>query len=99
MIDAATFRAIAEQAGYVVRCYSGRGMFGRQCVAIDETENGVPVLVQDLMTMAGALALYGVGTYDVDHDTMLDVLADAETDNMGIGIVVYWPSIAWEAEA
>ncbi len=98
MMTPETFRACAEQAGYVVRCYSGRGMYGRQCMAIDRTENGESIFSCDLVSLGAGIALFAVNTYDVDHDDVIDALSMAETDGMGTGIVVYWPIIPWDGD-
>ena len=48
------FKEIAESAGYSVTPYSGRGMFGRECLSISSTEDGEDVtstkVIYDLMS-------------------------------------------------
>lgn len=58
--------------GLQPRSYSGRGMFGRECVAV-YLEQGV-------------------------HPGDLELPAGWRQDQLGLGTVVYWPSLAWELE-
>jgi hypothetical protein len=65
-----------------VRAYSGRGMYGQQCVGVD-TEG-----VGDLMKIAVLLVRHGIDPFDVAG------LGDAlHTDSMGRGVILYWPSL------
>lgn len=91
-----TFRACAEQAGYDIRSYSGRGMYGRQCMAIDTDENGGAIYASDLPRLGGSIALFAVNTYGVDHDEALDILSSCLVDSMGYGLVIYWPALDWD---
>jgi len=58
--------------------YSGRGMYGRQCLGI----------TFDSMSDAFRFAL----TVGGDNDLSL-ALSSPRFDSMGLGIVVYWPSV------
>ena len=70
-----------------VRAYSGRGMYGQQCVGVD-TEG-----VGDLMKIAVLLVRHGIDPEDVAG------LGDAlRTDSMGRGVILYWPSLKMSAE-
>ena len=83
--------AAAEAAGLDVRSYSGRGMYGRKCVGIDiDTRNGAWLVATQL-----ALAIV-----EMSDDPGLDIaeLADLDvhTDSMGLGTIVYFPTVAWD---
>ena len=82
--------------------YSGRAMYGRQCV-------GVTVSDAEERTLAVRLLRSGIDDSvvgDSDEVTVHDVLDaienlmdDARSDSMGHDIIVYWPSLAWDAAA
>ena len=70
-----------------VRAYSGRGMYGQQCVGVDTNSYG------DLMRIATLLVGAGIDPHDVAG------LGDAlRTDSMGMGVILYWPSLKMSAE-
>jgi hypothetical protein len=66
-----------EDAGYEVTSYSGRGMYGKECVSV----NG------DVSEWEIARALW----FNDEHE---DVPAPRR-DQLGLGIVLYWPSYEW----
>ena len=70
-----------EDAGYDPKPYSGRGMFGKQCVSVSE---------EDVTAWDIAHGLW----YLVPEDEHLDV-PEPRQDSMGLGIVLYWPSYEW----
>lgn len=64
--------------------YSGRGMYGRSCVAID-CDN-------PLETLAG-IFVYLVDSDDLGgHDVMM-ALGEPKLDSMGMGSVLYFPKL------
>lgn len=87
----------AIEAVYEVRDYSGRGMYGRQCIAIesdDAPHEAVLAIVDEYVSSMG----------DYDEDAVLNIgelirnLKGARVDSMGLGSVIYWPEIPWESE-
>ena len=74
--------ALLEDAGYDPQPYSGRGMFGKQCVSVRSDER----LLMVLSDIVGCIE---------DKMQSAELLRRAETDQMGTGIVVYWPSAKW----
>lgn len=66
-----------------VRSYSGRGMYGKECVAIT-TDSHVSA-----WTIALAIADMNGGNMD------LFGLGDPREDSMGLGRVYYWPQLEW----
>lgn len=69
---------VLSAAGYDYREYSGRGMFGKQCVGVD---------VSDLRDLMGLLA--EISKIDPEFTAML--IQDAQFDDMGRGMIIYWP--------
>lgn len=69
-------------AGYEPRAYSGRGMYGRQCISVTTGERVHSVLA-DIIACCE------------DVDAASDMIRGASTDNMGLDHVIYWPSVTW----
>lgn len=64
------------------RSYSGRGMFGRRCIAVKT--NG------DVAKVAFAVGqLAGLGGHE-------ERLPRTNVDSLGLGSIVYWPSCEWD---
>jgi hypothetical protein len=83
-MDAAEFLKVFAKADteFKVRSYSGRGMYGANCIGIDMDDIG------GVMRLAAALIDAGM---DVEDVHVLGTLM--KTDSMGRGIVVYWPRL------
>lgn len=80
-----TFAEILEDLGYEPYAYSGRGMYGKRCVAINLSRD------QSVWELAASVC-------QRDDNLVLDVGAPQQ-DNMGLDIVVYWPRLPYEAAA
>ena len=80
---------IIEDAGYEADSYSGRCMYGAECVSIftDDSEFEVATMM--------AAAAQRLGCFD----EWTEVACRTKRDLMGLGIVLYWPSVAWPEEA
>jgi len=66
--------------GYRPYAYSGRGMMGKQCVAINVES------LDEIWRLAIAIG----GTLGDEAN-----ISAPKTDSMGHGYVVYWPSYIW----
>lgn len=78
---------IIADAGFSAQSYTGRAMYGRNCVAFDP--RGV-----DLISAGVALAVAAV---DFDEDTLLELQdLTSKHDSMGYGMVVYFPDVPWD---
>jgi hypothetical protein len=69
-----------------VRTYSGRGMFGERCVALDVSQYENPY--QIVFELGREAEARNLSEYDCA------ILAKPSQDSMGYGTVLYWPSIA-----
>ena len=65
---------------FTIRSYSGRGMYGKSCVAIVDTDASL----WDI-----ALALSEINDENLD----LNRVGSPMQDSMGLGQVYYWPSM------
>lgn len=69
--------------------YSGRGMYGRQCVGISGTE-------QECQRAIAACISEAHYSGDEDLPEFADLVAEllnSSRDSLGLGIIVYWPNI------
>jgi len=69
-----------------VKSYSGRGMYGKECPAMDLEEIDEIAILFVMLTR--------------DHPNLADWMArNVKLDNMGTGYVVYWPRASYEQAA
>lgn len=85
---------LLEEAGYECRSYSGRGMMGKECVAVCTDK--------DLMNVFGdILNAITNSEYDAVDNALEaeDAIRIAQTDQFGkLGIVLYFPGIEYVKE-
>lgn len=75
--------------GLQLRSYSGRYMYGARCIALVVDSSASPFWV-----IAEAVA----GVQDEDERwEFAEVLGGTRTDSLGLGEVLYWPGMDWEA--
>lgn len=87
-MDSKTLIDIIADAGFSAQSYTGRAMYGRNCVAF--TTEG------SLLSAGIALA---VAAADFDEDTLSDLNdLTSSHDSMGYGMVVYFPDVPWTDE-
>jgi hypothetical protein len=79
----------------VPRSYSGRGMFGKSCVGVTLDGEGSSFQLGAAVSAALLDMDADDGPSDVEDLARLRVC----TDSMGRGIIVYWPSVEWPADA
>lgn len=74
--------------------YSGRGMYGKKCLAVEISSN------RNLFELGGLVARE-IDDINSDFDGELDFewMSDARTDSLGRGMVLYFPEIAWEEDS
>jgi len=77
-----------EDAGYDVRSYSGRYMFGKKCLGVDcsHTDNVVIDTICEYTRTCESV-------YDIRE--FCELLKDSKEDNMGLGKIIYFPRIDW----
>lgn len=75
-----------EAGGWEVKSYSGRGMYGKQCISVREGDECVS---------PGDVAKHLFGE---EYDGEFDWVSEPLQDSMGLGIVLYWPRYEWPEE-
>lgn len=76
-----TFQEFLENEGYETRAYSGRGMYGRECLAIT---------VRNPIQVAQDIGWKAARTPESDFPQQV------RTDSMGLDYVIYWPNEKYE---
>ena len=79
-----------ELGGHDARSYSGRGMYGERCVGIgcSSPERVVVDIIE---------AVFSEGVEEDFHD-VCSVMRSMQTDSLGRGSIMYFPSVKWEGE-
>lgn len=78
-----TLKDIIEAAGYQTRPYSGRGMYGKECLSVGLYDISALAFYADLLENA-----------DRSHrKTITNAMRDGRTDSLGLGIILYFPNI------
>lgn len=91
-IDAGKVCELIREAGHEPRGYSGRAMYGRQCVGV--TTDDPFALIGDMLQ-----ALLDRGETDGELEMIRTLLKDTRTDSMGRSSIVYWPEVEWSSHA
>lgn len=105
---AKTLVDVFRNLGFEPRSYSGRGMFGRQCVGVsgDSSElkeaikDAIGELIDDASSTTNEESIETpseIGTLD-DIRELAQTLVTYEQDSLGMGVIFYWPSEEWSEE-
>lgn len=74
--------------------YSGRGMFGRQCLAIVVDEDVPSMYLASLIT-SEIIRASVIDFFDEAAEDAVRICSEAKQDNMGKGTVFYWPDVEY----
>lgn len=75
---------IIEMAGYETRTYSGRGMYGKECLAFDTQDSVIEV----------AASLFETVLDTENAADFINTFRKIKTDSLGRGTVFYFPSMS-----
>mgnify|MGYP003395646932 CR=1 FL=1 len=78
-----TLVAAINGAGYKARSYSGRFMYGKECLGVTLSRG-----------QSETDFVLDIAEFD---PTVAQLLRHPTSDAMGLGIIIYWPSIEWRA--
>ena len=79
-------QTVCEAAGYKTRSYSGRGMYGKRCLAVVFKSTGA--LMADI--------LMAMDLCDEDRHEVAQSFRRAHEDSMGRDSVIYFPEIPFD---
>lgn len=84
-MDAKMLIDVIENAGFDARSYSGRGMYGKECVGYtcDDPTDSMLDIIED---------------HEGDIAELIQTLRRMRTDNMGMSYICYFPNIKWPQE-
>lgn len=83
-MDTERFIELIEDAGYRVRSYSGRGMYGRQCVGVELDSTAA------LVSFGRNVALGATQ----EEQAQLAQMSES-VDSLGLGLILYYPYVNW----
>lgn len=86
---------IVEDAGFDVRSYSGRGMYGKKCLSfnLEQEENEFDAMLK----LSESIQSYVEHSDDgLEFEDVTQYFMGAKSDSMGLGMVIYFPNIEWE---
>lgn len=94
---------LLEDLEYETRSYEGRGMNGRSCLAITVSSGfNVGKLFADILgTCIERLderSAEDPDRYDDEWNTVIEAFENMQTDSMGKGVVIYFPTEKYEEE-
>lgn len=79
-----------EDAGFEPRSYSGRSMYGEECLAV-LGDSAIGILLSTIRDFAGS------GAFDTSEIVeLIDQLTDYRTDQLGMREIIYWPQLKWD---
>lgn len=87
-MDTKRFIEICLYAGYDTRSYSGRGMYGQNCVGF----------VTDDSAMYAASCIMQMADNVNERDELMGIFERSKSDNMGFSTVYYFPTLEWQYE-
>jgi hypothetical protein len=85
------FQKLLEDAGLTPRSYSGRGMYGKECLGVDTDRSEMRVAAELIRAVIETKEEFDDSLYE-----LAGILEDTQTDSMGMGIIMYWPNIPFE---
>lgn len=102
-----TFREVASDLcidDVTVKSYSGRGMMGRSCLAIQGSNGNLDTFVAEVLKR---IVDSMFDHFEAGHDEMageirsffhwtVDTIMDFQQDSMGFSIVRYWSNVRFE---
>lgn len=105
------FKQAAEEAGYEIRSYSGRFMYGEKCVGIVHSESAAAVAFKITLALVSQFGeewndkLDNGEVDDTDYSAIFTtsrlcdferVFTSAREDSMGLDSIVYFTRLKWE---
>jgi len=91
-VQAKKFYQVLKLKGYELLSYSGRNMYGKNCIGY--VTNNSPI--QELAIMLGLFSHHFDADYE--YNMFYDIIKETVTDSMGLGTVFYWPNLPWLEE-
>lgn len=81
-----------EEANIETRSYSGRSMYGKECLGVDIGRSSLGSFIADVIE--GMESQVGAE----NREEIAEAFRSMSTDSMGLGMIVYFPSVPYEGE-
>lgn len=88
-MDSSTLINIIDNSGFSARDYSGRGMYGKECIAVC---GNVAEVIARMMYEAS------LEMDQCELDEFAEEIGKCHTDSMGRSTILYWPQFEWPSE-
>jgi 2,3-bisphosphoglycerate-independent phosphoglycerate mutase len=96
------FSEVAADNGYNVRRYSGRGMYGKECLGVVIKGNPLSFLGSACGMLADYVSDNSAAEEAADENQNLidalqelsEIIDKTQQDSMGLDIIIYWPRLA-----
>lgn len=85
-MDYLELQEMLDNLGCTVRMYSGRGMDGRECLAVRVPDQLALISLSSQISIAMVAAKFS-------NAEVNEVLDGIRTDSMGKGVIAYWPNV------
>lgn len=89
------FEDLAEELGnddLSIRSYSGRGMYGKQCLGVYTDMNIGSLMAYVVRSLAGVASFDNQDAEDASEE-IAQAFENMQTDSMGLGTIVYFPNV------
>jgi len=96
MNDYTWFAQILVDADYTPRKYSGRFMYGKQCLSIHLDREDSQARTIGLILANMSMDNKHPARFKQDVLDLSEILQDAREDSMGLGSVLYFPKVTWK---
>ena len=83
---------VISEAGYESRRYSGRFMYGQECIAL-ATEDASFEVKEVLSETAESLYRHK------QREVCLNLIRKMQQDSLGLGFIYYWPTVTYARPA
>lgn len=87
-----------EDAGYECRSYSGRGMYGKECLAVVTSDHPMTVTANCFSELLSDLDDEDIEAWVNKYNDLVSQLHRVSEDNMGRSMVYYWPGVEFVGE-
>jgi hypothetical protein len=88
-----TFQEIVEDAGFEARSYSGRAMYGKECLSVSLDRGDLGTFVAGVIESLHNGSDGDQETDEERHTIAADSFRVMRQDSMGMGIVLYFPGV------
>lgn len=87
-----TLQIAFEDGGFDTRSYSGRGMFGKECLGIEFN------CLEDAFGAVSQVSVDLFETFDRCPSDIQEMFSNVKSDSLGRGVILYFPDVHYGDE-